>query len=105
MKRIGTMLLSIVAGSVLLAPTLAQDQTERGNRRERGVQRGQDGERGGNRRRGRGGDANRPARKPAPQLADIAPSFKLKSIDGKDETDTASYRGKKPILLFFGSYT
>ena len=34
-----------------------------------------------------------------------APPFTLKSIDGKQETNLASFRGKRPVILFFGSYT
>lgn len=42
---------------------------------------------------------------PAPQIGDLAPTVKLKSLDGKQETDISSFRGKRPIILFFGSYT
>ena len=41
----------------------------------------------------------------APKLAEIAPTFSLKSLDGKTETDLGSFRGKRPLVLFFGSYT
>jgi hypothetical protein len=41
----------------------------------------------------------------APKVGDVAPTFKLKSVDGKSETNFASFRGKKPVVLFFGSYT
>lgn len=34
-----------------------------------------------------------------------APTFKLKSLDGKSETDLASFKGKKPVILIFGSYS
>lgn len=34
-----------------------------------------------------------------------APEFTLKSQDGKQEFNLASFRGKKPVVLFFGSYT
>lgn len=58
---------------------------------------------GKERRRGRrgamtGGDG-------APKVGQLAPLFKLKSLDGKKETDLASFRAKKPVILFFGSYT
>lgn len=39
------------------------------------------------------------------RVGDSAPAFKLKSLDGKSETDLASFRGSKPVILFFGSYT
>ncbi|MFQ5603765.1 MAG: hypothetical protein ACE5HS_10900 [bacterium] len=41
----------------------------------------------------------------APKVGDTAPLFKLLSLDGKDETDLASFRNKRPVVLFFGSYT
>ena len=41
----------------------------------------------------------------APKVGDAAPVFTIKSLDGKSETDLASFKGKKPVLLFFGSYT
>ena len=34
-----------------------------------------------------------------------APTFSLKSLDGKDKFGLEGYRGKKPVVLFFGSYT
>lgn len=41
----------------------------------------------------------------APEVGDVAPTFKLKTKDRKTEWDLASFRGKKPVVLFFGSYT
>jgi len=41
----------------------------------------------------------------APKVGEIAPTFKLKSLDGKIETDLASFKNIKPVVLFFGSYT
>ena len=41
----------------------------------------------------------------APKVGVEAPVFKLKSLDGKRETDLASFRGQRPVILFFGSYT
>lgn len=38
-------------------------------------------------------------------VADRAPEFALKSLDGKSETDITQFRGKRPLILFFGSYT
>ena len=52
------------------------------------------------RKRGnRGRDAN------ALKVGQEAPTFKLKSLDGKTETALKSFRGKKPVVLLFGSYT
>ena len=39
-----------------------------------------------------------------PQVGELAPEFKLTSIDG-EEFDLASYRRKKPVVLIFGSFT
>jgi hypothetical protein len=41
----------------------------------------------------------------APKTGDEAPLFSLKSLDGETETDLASYHGKRPVILLFGSYT
>ncbi len=41
----------------------------------------------------------------APKIGDEAPTFKLKSLNGKSETDLASFRDEQPVVLFFGSYT
>lgn len=52
--------------------------------------------------------ASKPATQPtraAPQAGESAPSFKLKSLDGKSEFELTSVRGKRPVLLLFGSYT
>ena len=58
-------------------------------------------------------DAQRPKRERpknrdqqnARQVADLAPTFVLKSLDGESETDLAMFRDKKPVILIFGSYT
>jgi len=34
-----------------------------------------------------------------------APDFTLRSSNGKDETTLSSFRGKRPVVLAFGSYT
>jgi len=39
------------------------------------------------------------------KVGDMAPTFKLKSPDGKTETDLKAFRGKKPVVPIFGSYT
>ena len=39
------------------------------------------------------------------KVGEHAPVFKLKSLDGQSETDLAGFRAKKPVILFFGSYT
>ena len=41
----------------------------------------------------------------APKVGEMAPTFKLMSLDGKKETDLAGFKDNKPVVLFFGSYT
>ncbi len=56
-------------------------------------------------RRGRGRGRGRPDAKPSLKVGQTAPTFELKSLDGKSATDLASFKGKRPVILFFGSYT
>ena len=39
------------------------------------------------------------------QIGDLAPEFHLNSLDKKNELALASFRGAKPVVLIFGSYT
>ena len=39
------------------------------------------------------------------KAGEVAPLFELKSLDGKTEFKLADFQGKKPVVLFFGSYT
>jgi hypothetical protein len=39
------------------------------------------------------------------QVGDAAPDFTLKSPDGASQVQLSSYRGSKPVVLIFGSYT
>lgn len=60
------------------------------------------------RRRGRGGNSDRMHKQrkdTAPKVGDTAPTFTLQAHDGKSETSLASFKGEKPVVLFFGSYT
>jgi hypothetical protein len=41
----------------------------------------------------------------APKAGDMAPLFKIKSLDGKSEFGLQDFRGQTPVVLFFGSYT
>lgn len=41
----------------------------------------------------------------APKVGELAPNFKLKSLDGTSEAELASFRGQQPVVVFFGSYT
>lgn len=54
-----------------------------------------------NRRRQR----QRPQDKNALKVGQLAPTFKLKSLDGKESFALKDLRGDKPVVLFFGSYT
>jgi hypothetical protein len=36
---------------------------------------------------------------------DIAPDFRLKTRDGNSEVTLSSFRGNRPVVLIFGSYT
>ena len=38
-------------------------------------------------------------------VAEEAPNFVLKSVDGESWTDLSSFKDKKPVVLIFGSYT
>ena len=40
-----------------------------------------------------------------PRIGDTAPDFKLKTKDGDKEVQLASFKGKRPVVLVFGSYT
>lgn len=53
----------------------------------------------------RGNRADRRSDKDALKVGQAAPTFKLKSLDGKATTDLGTWHGKRPVLLFFGSYT
>ncbi len=55
--------------------------------------------------RGRGDRMKKQRQDNAPKVGDTAPTFTLKSHDGKSETSLASFKGEKPVVLFFGSYT
>ena len=57
------------------------------------------------RKHGRGDRMKQRRQDNAPKVGDSAPTFSLKSHDGKSETTLADYKGEKPVVLFFGSYT
>jgi hypothetical protein len=40
-----------------------------------------------------------------PDIEQLAPDFILKTHDGKHQVHLADYRGKKPVVLVFGSFT
>lgn len=41
----------------------------------------------------------------APKVGAVAPTFKLKTLDGKREVALETFKGKRPVVLIFGSYT
>ncbi len=41
----------------------------------------------------------------APAVGTDAPNFKLKTRDGRREVELAGFKGGKPVVLVFGSYT
>ena len=65
--------------------------------RRRGERRGPGQERRGGARRG-GSDG-------APKTGEEAPGFTLKVLDSEKKVSLATFRGKRPVILFFGSYT
>ena len=44
-------------------------------------------------------------RPPAPRAGETAPVFTLQTLDREREVDLASFKGNRPVLLMFGSYT
>ena len=56
-------------------------------------------------RKGRGNRMEQRGKDNAPKVGDTAPTFTLKSHDGESETSLASFKGERPVVLFFGSYT
>jgi hypothetical protein len=45
------------------------------------------------------------ARAGALQPGDMAPDFQLSTLDHRDSVRLSSFRGSKPVVLVFGSYT
>lgn len=41
----------------------------------------------------------------APKNGDLAPDFELRDIQGQDPIRLSSFRGEKPVVLIFGSFT
>lgn len=56
------------------------------------------------RRRGRGPRRER-SDKPSLKVGEAAPLFKLKMLDSEKVVNLKGLAEKKPVLLFFGSYT
>jgi len=85
MKTITMMTIGLAIGAVLCAPTVFAQPGVRAKKSDK---------------------ASEKSARPTPLITgETAPPFVLKSLDGKSETDTSSFRGQRPIILFFGSYT
>jgi len=41
----------------------------------------------------------------APKVGDVAPTFALKTLEGEEVVDLGAFKGDKPAVLIFGSYT
>lgn len=41
----------------------------------------------------------------APRAGDMAPDFTLSDVTGNESVTLSDFRGKKPVVLVFGSYT
>jgi len=99
-KFVAAWVLSLMFAFGVLTDTQTKSFGQNKDRNMR--QGGQRGARGGQRGR-RGGrnvdDGSSLA------VGEVAPDFALKSLDGKSETKLSDFRGKKPVVLLFGSYT
>ncbi len=56
-------------------------------------------------RPGRPGPRPRREAAPAPQAGQPAPDVTLRKLDSDETVKLSQFRGKKPVLLIFGSYT
>ncbi len=54
---------------------------------------------------GRGGQGRGRNESGGLKVGQKVPDFKLKSLDRKSQTELSVIRAKKPVILFFGSYT
>lgn len=41
----------------------------------------------------------------APAVGELAPDFSLKTLDGKETIALSNFKGDRPVVLIFGSYT
>ena len=84
-------LIAFAIGSLLL---LVVQSVEAHNRRPKGKRPGKQQQ--------RPGDLRMPDRL---KVGMAAPDFKLKTKDGKRDVRLSSFKGKRPVVLVFGSYT
>ena len=45
------------------------------------------------------------ARRGEVKVGDVAPDFSLEQLDNKNTVQLSAFRGEKPVVLVFGSYT
>jgi hypothetical protein len=45
------------------------------------------------------------ARRGATRVGELAPDFTLRTIDRRTEVTLSAHRGRRPVVLIFGSYT
>ena len=55
--------------------------------------------------RSTGGAPRDKRRDPTPAIGERAPNFQLEALDGGRDVELASFKGSKPVVLIFGSYT
>ena len=41
----------------------------------------------------------------SPKIGDLAPDFRLHDVEGRNAVTLSDFRGKKPVVLVFGSFT
>ena len=86
----------VVAGVLFTAGRTGAQASEQGQPRTPAAEKSQPAEQ----RQGRG---QRPPDKL--KVGDLAPDFTLKSLDGPRKVTLSDFRGKRPVVLIFGSYT
>jgi hypothetical protein len=79
-------------------PANESPEDNSGKRQEPAAQQAEAAEKG----RRRSGDLRIPDKL---NVGDPAPGFCLKTIDDKQTVSLSDYRGKRPVVLIFGSYT
>lgn len=102
---VGGMLLTLLCSAVLAEqPQGTQQQGRRGQANQQGARQGtRQGQRG---RQGRGRNQDRLQLQPGDlRPGQMAPTFELMSLDGASQYSLKDFRGEKPVVLFFGSYT
>lgn len=107
LRQVWVFTMALLMVAFTLETGSAQDPDE--NRQDDQRQLEEPGRRmGRGRRRGQGRQGRRGQRGPEQnslKVGQLAPDFTLSSLDGESETTLSQFRGEKPVVLFFGSYT